>query len=302
MPACPACLGGNSQIAVASPADLEYFVTRDVPTVYWQCSECKCLFQDPIPSAEEASSFYGPDYQNYVNTRVPLLAAVYRHLQITTAKAFIRKFGLEARILDYGCGHGMFLDSLWQRGARLLVGFDFGGDPPPLLSRKAQYFSDLDALKRTGQRFSVIRLNHVIEHLSNLDETMELLSALLTDKGVIIGQTPNAAHYTFPRYGASWGPLHFPYHTILLSPTGIARAAPRWGLEVVSCSKTLMPTGWAMSWENLYKSARGTRKVGRTSIYTLLMAASLPFVLWDFMRPGLDSSVFNFELRTMRGS
>lgn len=287
---------------VVNPADHEYFVTRNVPVAYWQCPDCKCLFQDPIPSAEEASSFYGPDYQNYVNTRVPLLASVYRRLQITAAKTFVRKFGLDAKVLDYGCGHGLFLDSLWQRGARALVGFDFDSKPPPLLSQKAEYYSDLDALRRTGRRFSVIRLNHVIEHLTNLDETMQMLSSLLAKGGVIIGQTPNAAHHTFPRYGASWGPLHFPYHTILLSPAGIGRAAPRWGLELLSCSKTLMPTGWAMSWENLYKSARGTRKVGRTSVYTFLMAASLPFVLWDYVRPGLDSSVFDFELRAKRGS
>jgi hypothetical protein len=118
----------------------------------------------------------------------------------------------------------------------------------------------------------------------------------LTPNGRIIGQTPNAAHYTARLMRSYWGPLHYPYHTALFTPQGLAAAAPRWRLQLASTAGTLLPTGWAMSIDNRLKEATGSRTRGRTAAYTLLMALSMPMALVDLLLSRSATANFDFVL------
>jgi hypothetical protein len=163
-------------------------------------------------------------------------------------------------------------------------------------------FDDLAALRDSGMRFDVIRMRHVIEHLTDLDATMRALAGLLRPGGRIFGQTPNGGHYTARLMGTYWGPLHYPYHTVLFSPRGLALAAPRWALRLDGTAGAILPTGWAMSWENLAKQALRSRDCGRSPAYAALMAAGMPFALLDKLLSPAATANFDFTLRTVPAS
>lgn len=298
-PLCPACHSPAATVFVAAPKDREYFVKRARPAQILRCQACRSLYQDPWPGAEEVEGFYGADYQNYTSTPVPLLGALNGAYQRRLGAAFLRAFsapGQDPAVLDFGCGQGGFLRVLAAAGCQRLTGFDFVLYPELASFSGACFFDSLDALNASGRRFDVIRLRHVVEHLTDLDGTLRQLAGLLAPGGTLIGQTPNAGHYTADLMGSYWGPLHFPYHTVLFSPAGLGQAATRNGLVLCRTRGSLLPTGWAMSAENFLKEVTGSQRRGRTAGYTLLMGAAAPFAVLDRWLSPRATANFDFQL------
>jgi SAM-dependent methyltransferase len=293
--ACPACGAERHSVFVATPVDRDYFNRRADPARILRCDACASLFQDPWPTHDELQGLYQADYQNYAAATVPLLAALTRRYERYIARTFIGAHGRDAAVLDFGCGQGGFLRSLRDAGSTQLTGFDFVLYPELSQLSGARFVDDLAALVRQGERFDVIRMSHVIEHLTDPDGTMRALQRLLAPGGCIAGQTPNPAHYTARLMGSFWGPLHYPYHTVLFSTAGLGRAASRWNLRLAHTAGTILPTGWAMSLDNHLKDLSGSRTRGRTAAYTLLMAACLPLALLD--RALSRGATANFDFR-----
>lgn len=281
---------------VAAPVDREYFNVRRTPASMLRCGACGSLFQQPWPTDEELRGLYASDYQNYTSSAVPLLSRAAAAYLRRRAAGFVRRYGRDASVLDFGCGQGGFLRVLAQAGCSRLAGFDFVLYDELASLPGVRFFDSLDAIRTRGTRFHVIRMQHVIEHLTDLDGCMKVLGDLLEDDGQIIGQTPNAAHYTSRLMGQYWGPLHFPYHTVLFSPAGMARAAARWQLELRETAGTLLPTGWALSGENMLKDVSGSRTRGRTTLYSLLIALSMPMALLDRVLSPEATANFDFVL------
>jgi len=281
---------------VAAPADREYFNRRAVPATILRCLSCRSLYQDPWPDPDELADFYGPDYQNYTTTSVPLLAQINEIYQRRISSAFIREYGREAAVLDFGCGQGAFLRMLADAGCRRLAGFDFVLYDELTDIPDADFFDSLEAIAASGRRFDVIRMRHVIEHLADVDDTMTKLRGLLAKGGQIIGQTPNAAHHTARLMKQYWGPLHFPYHTVLFSPEGLRVAAGRWGLSLGATTGSILPSGWAISLENMYKAVSNSKTRGRTAGYAFLMAMTLPLALVDLLLSSGATANFDFRL------
>ncbi len=293
---CPACGADQATTLVAEPIDREYYNERTISVVVQRCDGCLSLFQNPWPDAEETASFYESDYQNYTTTHVPLLSQVNDVYQRLIGQSFLKEYGADAAVLDFGCGQGSFLQVLADAGCRNLAGFDFVLYSELKDISDTRFFDNLDDIRKSGTRFDVIRMRHVIEHLTDLDETMRLLRSLLTERGRIIGQTPNAAHYTVRLMGQYWGPLHYPYHTVLFSPPGLAAATERWGLRLEKTTGSILPSGWAISLENIYKAITHSRTRGRTAGYTFLMGLTLPLSTIDLILSPAATANFDFVL------
>jgi 2-polyprenyl-3-methyl-5-hydroxy-6-metoxy-1,4-benzoquinol methylase len=295
--ACPACNSTHSLVFVESPEDIEYFVQRKISAVVRRCQDCRSLFQDPWPTNDETSTFYGPHYNNYAVSKVPLLSTLHNIALKKEATRFASIYGAHAHVLDYGCGHAGFLNALQEIGGPSVAGYDFSPHRPSMLNESIPYFGTEAELVQSGLKFDVIRLNHVIEHLTDYPHAMNMLRSLLNPGGIIMGQTPNAGHYTTEIFKGRWGNFHYPYHTLLFSRGGLNALAERTGLHVLSITQTLMPTAWAMGTENVIKARLGWQNLGRTPIYTALIAATAPLAIYDRLAPWQDTNIFDFQLQ-----
>lgn len=294
-PACPACGGGDTIVFTDAPEDVEYFVRRKAPALVRRCRACRSLFQDPWPSGAETATFYGPHYNNYAVSTVPLLRELHLAQNRMEARRLVARYGRDARMLDFGCGHCSLLNALKSVGCEAIAGYDFAPERPAPLDAGIAYYGSEAALAASGRRFDVIRLNHVIEHLTDYPATLGVLRNLLSERGCIVGQTPNGGHYTADLLGRRWGNLHFPYHTLLLSPAGMQALAARTGFRVAAIDKTWMPTGWAMGFENAIKGLAGWRAMGRTPIYTALIGLATPLAMLDRLAPWSETNIIDFR-------
>ncbi|MBF0130281.1 MAG: class I SAM-dependent methyltransferase, partial [Alphaproteobacteria bacterium] len=122
-------------------------------------------------------------------------------------RQFDREFGrLSAAdpamsVLEIGCGAGLFLRYLENRGYRRIVGVDVDDRLKSVLgdlTRTELLFGDIRALAETAlknETFDRIALFDVVEHieLSTLIPLMRTLRKLLTPEGRLVIRTPNVS-------------------------------------------------------------------------------------------------------------
>ncbi|MGB2791682.1 MAG: class I SAM-dependent methyltransferase [Candidatus Moraniibacteriota bacterium] len=115
------------------------------------------------------------------------------------------------KILDLGCGYGNFLFFLQSRGYQDVTGVDISTEELAVCRRlfKSYKFHQTDIneyIHATSERFDVIYLSHVLEHIRKEDlfDFLEGVRRILTNDGMFIVVVPNCAAYfngSANRYG-----------------------------------------------------------------------------------------------------
>lgn len=241
---CPACDGSKLVPALDGLADME----EGVPGLWSmvECCECRSLILDPRPGPEAISKAYRsyythqpPDAENavlegggptksiakaYIARRYGLgkggslllyLLALLMWPLRQQLDYYLRHLpGRHGRLLDIGCGNGGFLQrARW-------VGWSVVGVEPDVNAAKvaseatgAEIHASISAI--TAERFDVITMSHVIEHLHQPVDMLQQCHQLLRPGGRIWIATPNIAGLGRRLYGEAWQALEVPRHLVM---------------------------------------------------------------------------------------
>lgn len=183
------------------------------------------------------------NFNDYALTRASRLKSgetggLERNQQKLYAKAFhvlrpqVQK---AARILDFGCGAGEFIQYLLPISTGQLVGFDPSRTQLDIAratfvnASRVRLLNDWDSLE--GE-FDLIFCHHVIEHVKDaeLAEFVARLSSLLKADGSLIIATPNGLNPNAYAFFMSTDLTHVRMH----SPFSLAQALQPVGLDIVS--------------------------------------------------------------------
>lgn len=141
------------------------------------------------------------------------------------------------KVLDFGCGEASLLVELASEfPCSAFFGFDpgpaaqFGSEKASGLGLNNIHISDLEKIKDRGP-YDLVVLSHVVEHLLDFD-LLDLLYALLTEKGLLYVEVPNSIQYV------SHQRLEFLYyfdrlHVNHFTPQSLARVASSHGFGYV---------------------------------------------------------------------
>ena len=292
---CPVCHNNDIYVFVKSPKDYEFFTRRSSMVQILECKQCKSLFQSPLPSESETKNFYPADYQNYQKSYLSKI--LLNLLNRISAILFTKKFSTNTKLIDFGCGDGSFILSLRNLGWSNAFGYDPNIRETSVFATNPEYFLKNEQDFQTETNCDIIRLHHVIEHLPDIDISIRELSKKLSPNGRIIFQTPNPNTLTKRLFGRFWGPLHYPYHTVLLTPEGIKRAVKKWGMKIDKIYPTLAySTGWSMSIENIIKKIFHLKSRGRLRLYPYIAIACLPIAIFESLIFRRNAAIFNYEI------
>jgi len=101
----------------------------------------------------------------------------------------------KARILDIGAGYGFFVDALYSSGYKNTKGIEISRErremaqlqtPVPVLD------ADINNLRDDIGKFDIITIYHVVEHMADPVEFVKNARKLLSEKGVLVIEVPNA--------------------------------------------------------------------------------------------------------------
>lgn len=143
--------------------------------------------------------------------------------------------GEKARLLDVGCGNGGFLAKARDAGWEV-----FGCDPDPLAVEIARSqglevrLGEAPVWEDMKDRFDVITLSHVLEHVPDPYATILQLRELLRDGGLLYIDTPNIDAVGHELYGRYWQGLDAPRHLCVLSRRALIQVLKTSGMTNIS--------------------------------------------------------------------
>ncbi len=172
----------------------------------------------PQPDANDLPIYYSSeDYISHTNTKRNFFEKTYhiiRRIALNNKLKLINSLHTNERsLLDIGCGTGDFLNVAKQNKWKV-VGIEPNESARQIAIKTAGnvvFDNDkLDELPRHS--FDVITLWHVLEHLPNLNNTLETIKSLLKPNGALIVAVPNYNSFDAKYYKQYWAAYDVPRH------------------------------------------------------------------------------------------
>jgi SAM-dependent methyltransferase len=210
---CQSRLDLRSVESAAIPSNVRAF--RHETFHMWRCPRCRTLHCREVVDLERY-------YTNY-----PILKALNEPTRMAMGNSVNRlvERGLsrDSALLDYGCGWGLCLQYLRERGYTNVHGYD------PYSPVEA--FRDTASLKPST--FDFIVLQDVVEHVEDLRILFRELDRYLKPGGHVLVGTPCADGISLARPMDYWLQFHPPYHLHIYSQAALVQLGREQGWMAV---------------------------------------------------------------------
>ena len=200
-----------------------------------RCPGCGLLYRNPGIRPERLGDLYGSGgYARFLTGAYARKRQDGYRLGMDAFGSLLAD-GAGRRLLDYGCGAGLFLEVARERGFEA-CGVDLAPDAVEEARRRglrAWFGSPLEVPEIAAGGFDVVTLWSVLAHLPRPVEDLAMLRGLLAPDGVLVISTVNANSLLLKAYGEGWGGFT-PNHLIFTSPATLPRLLRAAGFEAVA--------------------------------------------------------------------
>jgi 2-polyprenyl-3-methyl-5-hydroxy-6-metoxy-1,4-benzoquinol methylase len=164
----------------------------------------------------------------------------------------------EGKVLDFGCGNGWTLDNL-KKGGWDCYGLDFDSKAVEHCKSKGLKVNlgDIPSQNYPDNYFDAITINHVIEHVHEVDELLLNCFKKLKKGGKLVIATPNVENWQHKFYGQYWFQLDPPRHLHLFTIDNLETIVKRNGFSVLKSFSSFRMDAWSTI------VTRGIKKNGR---------------------------------------
>jgi SAM-dependent methyltransferase len=186
-----------------------------------RCAQCELVQTVPAPSATDLDRYYPRGYHSttkrYRGGMDRVLSLVHR----SRIRAIERLLDGTGSVLDVGCGPGVLLNQMRERGWQVR-----GTERSAAAAQQARDTFHLDVraqgvddLVAEGATFDAVVLWHVAEHLHTPAEIVRGIARLLKPGGMLLIAVPNFASPEARVGGAGWFHLDVPRHLVHFTPS-----------------------------------------------------------------------------------
>lgn len=289
---CPICSHGESRSFLEVK---DYTVSNEIFDLV-KCIQCGFLYTDRPPGQQEIGKYYqSSDYISHTDSKQGLFNQAYQFVRNISLQ---HKFNLlkssthqkKGNLLDYGCGTGAFLKFVQDQGWSVM-----GMEPDDGAREKASLLlgspvSSPSQLKELpSNSIDAITLWHVLEHVHDLHETLEVFKRLLKQNGVLVIAVPNHTSWDATYYKQYWAAYDVPRHLYHFTPETIHRLLIDKGFSKVATKPMWFDAFYVSMLSEKYKS-------GRIRLLTACMIGWISNCI-AFFQPGRCSSqIYIYEL------
>ena len=286
---CPVCSGGNfSNLLMCN----DYSTSKEDFTIV-SCNSCDFTFTNPRPADKNLEKYYLSDkYISHTNTSKGLFETLYqivRKYAISQKLKLLIRFSESKNHLDIGCGTGEFLNACKN------AGFKTKGIEPSELARKQaiknynlDIYENTDLSQFENSSFHTITMWHVLEHVPNLNETIENFSRILEKNGSVIIAVPNLKSWDAKYYKEFWAAWDVPIHLWHFSKKSIQSLFAKWDFELVKTKPMLFDSFYVALLSEEYK-------FGRKNLFKGFIIGFISNILGMLNKRGCSSTIYVFQ-------
>ncbi len=188
------------------------------------------------PQPEKLTSYYeSEDYISHTDSKKSFVDRLYQFAKLNNLKNKLQTIDNQIdkrhNLLDVGAGTGDFLISARDSGFSV-VGVEPNEKARQLAHKKGMNLQSTLA-DVSGQKFQVITLWHVLEHLPNLENQIETLGGLLEEDGILVVAVPNFKSFDAKHYKSYWAAYDVPRHLWHFSKASISKLFDSHQMEVI---------------------------------------------------------------------
>ncbi len=209
------------------------------------CPGCNTGWTTPVPG--NLDPYYPRTYRRYNAWVARVLSVLYGW----RVSRWCRLYPKPGAALEVGCGDGVMLHALRSRGWEVC-----GTERTEAMAATARdrygirMYVDPEGPQAGHDRFDLIILFQVLEHLSDPVAALKRAAALLDDGGRIVVGVPNRASWQAAFGRGAWFHLDVPRHLVHFTPAALAATAAQAGLRVETVgfvSPEHDPYGWVQT-------------------------------------------------------
>ncbi len=190
---------------------------------YVRCHRCGLVYVTPrLRAITERQKECYEGHASFSGGFGELVAKKYngrRKRKLRAEAAKYLPYHTTGHILDIGCGLGGFLQAASEQGWQHPEGIE-------IAPRAARYAGRLftvqthpiEEVNYEANRFDVVRLNNVIEHLASPKAVIRAVHRVLRPRGLFVSSTPNFQSLSVAIWGRDWPYFGGQDHIYLFSP------------------------------------------------------------------------------------
>ena len=286
---CPSCDSSNIKPHISC---IDYTMSEEKFTIV-SCETCDFKFTSPRPEDEKLGNYYKSDnYISHTNNKIGIFNKLYHFARKISINIKLRLIKAEAsgkKILDIGSGTGEFLkasESLGYNG--------IGIEPSKIARKKARKNYNLNISKDTSlnqfetSEFDVITMWHVLEHVTDLNNTIKGLHKIIKKDGKLIIGVPNHNSYDAKFYGKYWAAWDVPIHLWHFTKKSMEEIMKKHDFKLVYTKSMIFDSFYISLLSEEYKN--GTKKFIKG-----LMVGLISNIFGIFTNKGHSSIIYIFK-------
>ena len=205
--------------------------------ILYKCNACGLIFNQRHNMDFDAKSLYQEYYKNEIGGRFGFgIEYLIRAFRFFRAFKIVTSYPYAKSILDIGSGRGFVLYYLKKY-------FKFEKAIGIQISRNACEFSrkrlgleiiekDFLDIQFGEEKFDLISMTHVLEHVARPERHIEKISRILNDRGQLIIEVPNFNSWTRALTGRHWLGLDLDYHVTFFTPDSLYSLLKKYGFKI----------------------------------------------------------------------
>jgi len=256
---CPIC--GHTSIT-SFPGVQDFTVSKEMFSLN-TCSSCSFLFTSNPPDKFSIGKYYQSDtYISHTDGKKGFVEQVYQLVRKRTVSGK-RKLvqdavnKIQGTILDYGCGTGAFLHEMNSCGWSIMgIEPDAGARAKAEKATSSTIFlpdqlSDLESCE-----FDAVTMWHVLEHVHDLDWTIQQVKRVLKPSGKLFIAVPNNDAFDANYYGKFWAAYDVPRHLYHFTPATMKVLMNKHGFNIIETKPMWFDSFYVSMLSEKYKTGK----------------------------------------------